>query len=309
MANPRKTAATRKPAKPTRSAAGAKKAAARPAKASRSAAPPKKSAPAHRPAAKAPAAKSVKPAAKAPAKVVARGGAPSLPKAAKPALKALPSVKGGKAAAAPAVKKGSVAVAAASSKKTAVKGRIVLVKRSPTPDPQVRPLGVLPPESRARVPDRSPAPSSQMNRTSVVRRKPDSTRTQGADRVSDSDLKQFEGRLLAERERLMREMGHLESTIKVNQRDSSGDLSGYSFHMADAGTDAIEREKAFMFASAEGRMLLEIKDALGRLYRGEYGVCESCQKPIARARLEAMPYARLCVSCKEKEEKASRGAM
>ena len=105
-------------------------------------------------------------------------------------------------------------------------------------------------------------------------------------------------------------MGHLENTVlKVNQRDSSGDLSGYSFHMADAGTDAMEREKAFLFASAEGRTLMEINEALRRLYRGEYGICESCGQPIARARLEAMPNARLCVSCKEKEERTQRGAL
>ena len=127
--------------------------------------------------------------------------------------------------------------------------------------------------------------------------------------MTEKDMKEFEQRLLAERQRIMKEMGHLETTVlKVNQRDSSGDLSGYSFHMADAGTDAIEREKAFMFASAEGRMLLEINEALRRLYRGEYGTCESCGRPIARARLEAMPHARLCVECKEKEERASRGA-
>ena len=77
-------------------------------------------------------------------------------------------------------------------------------------------------------------------------------------------------------------MGHLENTVlKINQRDSAGDLSGYSFHMADVGTDAMEREKAFLFASAEGRTLLEINEALRRVYRGEYGVCESCGLPIA----------------------------
>jgi DnaK suppressor protein len=121
-------------------------------------------------------------------------------------------------------------------------------------------------------------------------------------------MKEFENHLLAERQKILKEMGHLENTVlKVNQRDSSGDLSGYSFHMADAGTDAMEREKAFLFASAEGRTLLEINEALRRLYRGEYGVCESCGLPIARARLEAMPHARLCVSCKQREEQASRG--
>ena len=71
------------------------------------------------------------------------------------------------------------------------------------------------------------------------------------DRLSPEELKHFENRLLSERAKIMREMGHIESTVlKVNPRDSAGELSGYSFHMADAGTDAMEREKAFLFASA-----------------------------------------------------------
>jgi len=168
---------------------------------------------------------------------------------------------------------------------------------------------VLPPESRARVRRSSgdgpriafpgrPNPQTQ-----------DTTTSQGAERLSDQDLKIFEERLLAERQKILRDMGHLETTVlKVNQRDSSGDLSGYSFHMADAGTDAMEREKAFLFASAEGRLLFEINDALRRLYNGEYGNCETCGQPIARARLEAIPHARQCVPCKSKEERAGRGA-
>lgn len=126
--------------------------------------------------------------------------------------------------------------------------------------------------------------------------------------MTTEDLKEFEQRLLEERARIMKEMGHLETTVlKVNPRDSAGDLSGYAFHMADAGTDAMEREKAFQLASVEGRAMMEINEALRRLYRGEYGVCENCGQHIARARLEVMPYARLCVSCKEKEERAQRG--
>lgn len=105
------------------------------------------------------------------------------------------------------------------------------------------------------------------------------------------------------------EIKNLETTVlKVNQRESAGDLSRYSFHMADAGTDAMEREKAFLLASAEGRILMEINEALRRLYRGEFGSCEICGLPIGRARLEAMLHTRLCLSCKEKEERASRGA-
>ncbi len=132
---------------------------------------------------------------------------------------------------------------------------------------------------------------------------------EGVQPVTQEDLKEFEGRLLQERSRALKEMGHLESTVlKSNQRDSAGDLSGYTFHMADLGTDAMEREKAFLFASAEGRALYEIDEALRRLYQGKYGYCESCGAPISRARLEAVPQARLCLACKEKEERAARGA-
>jgi len=126
-------------------------------------------------------------------------------------------------------------------------------------------------------------------------------------KVAKKDHKHFEARLLEERARLVKELGYLEQNVlKQNQRDSSGDLSGYSFHMADLGTDAMEREKAFLFASAEGRAIYDVDEALRRLYGGNYGTCESCGQPIARERLEVVPHARLCVRCKEREEKAAR---
>ena len=171
----------------------------------------------------------------------------------------------------------------------------------------VRPLGVLPPESRAKVVERVLPALARPRPVAPPRKAAVPPPSQGAEGVTEKDLKDLEKRLLEERRKIMKDMGHIENTVlKVNQRDSSGDLSGYSFHMADAGTDAMEREKAFLFASAEGRLLMEVNDALRRLYNGDYGVCEICEKPISRARLEAMPYVRLCVSCKEKEEKAGR---
>ncbi len=182
-------------------------------------------------------------------------------------------------------------------------------RKGPAVPAEVRPLGVLPPSAVARA-TAKPAPAAPIRPRPVAAPAPrTSPAAEGAQRVTEKDLKVLETRLLEQRKLILKEMGHLENTVlKVNQRDSSGDLSGYSFHMADAGTDAMEREKAFLFASAEGRTLMEIDEALRRLYRGEYGVCESCNQPIARARLEAMPDARLCLSCKEKEEKAQRGA-
>ena len=126
-------------------------------------------------------------------------------------------------------------------------------------------------------------------------------------RLTAQDHKHLEGRLLEERARLVKELGYREANVlNQNPRDSSGDLSGYSFHMADAGTDAMEREKAFLFASTEGRVLHDVDEALRRMYKGEYGMCESCNEPIAAPRLEVVPHARLCIKCKEREEKAGR---
>jgi RNA polymerase-binding protein DksA len=119
---------------------------------------------------------------------------------------------------------------------------------------------------------------------------------------SEKDMKMFENRLLERREKAMKKLGIFGENFSNTQRDSSGDLSSYSFHMADLGTDAMEREKAFLFASQEGRLLYHIDEALRRLYRDEYGICEYCKQKIDRRRLKAIPHARLCLDCKEREE-------
>jgi len=92
----------------------------------------------------------------------------------------------------------------------------------------------------------------------------------------------------------------------VNPRDSSGDVGGYSFHMADAGTDSMEREISFDIASKEGRLMREIDDALRRIYNGAYGVCEASGQSIPRARLEALPWARYTVREQENIERQQR---
>ena len=126
--------------------------------------------------------------------------------------------------------------------------------------------------------------------------------------MNKKDVKRFEKRLLEERERLLENMAHLEANVlSKNQKESAGDLSSYSFHMADLATDASEREKAFLFASKEGRLLYHIDEALRRLYRNEYGVCQTCGDDISRDRLEAVPHARLCIKCKEDEERTKGG--
>lgn len=114
----------------------------------------------------------------------------------------------------------------------------------------------------------------------------------------------FEQRLLDERERIAKQLAQFDAAFADTLQGSDGDLSAYSFHMADQGTDAMEREKAFLFASKEGRLLYHIDEALRRLYKTpeQYGICEECGGDIGYERLDALPHARLCIRCKQREE-------
>lgn len=122
--------------------------------------------------------------------------------------------------------------------------------------------------------------------------------------MSKKMLQHFEKRLMEERRRAVKELGNYGEAFGATSQESDGDLSSYSFHMADQGTDAMEREKAFLFASKEGRQLYQIDSALRRLYKEPegFGKCEVCGEPIKWERLEALPYATLCIACKEREE-------
>ena len=122
--------------------------------------------------------------------------------------------------------------------------------------------------------------------------------------MQDKELKSWKSKLLDERERIVQDLGSLEEATASTPKDSSGDLSSYSSHMADQGTDAMEREKAFLMASEEGRFLWHLNQALRRLYTTpeKYGKCENCGEDISVERLDALPHARLCINCKEKEE-------
>lgn len=124
--------------------------------------------------------------------------------------------------------------------------------------------------------------------------------------MNKKELKIIENKLLEERERLVRELEHLDESFGQDLKDAAGDLSAYTHHMADLGSDAFEREMNQLRSTTEGELLIETVDALRRIYRGEYGDCEICRKRIPRDRLVAMPQARLCIACKTQEERAGR---
>lgn len=126
--------------------------------------------------------------------------------------------------------------------------------------------------------------------------------------MNKKQLKHLEARLLEERGRVMKELGYYDDAFNSSLQSSDGDLSSYSYHMADQGTDAMEREKQFLMASKEGRYLWHLNEALRRLYNSPdtFGKCHQCGVAIDFERLDALPHARLCISCKEKEEDAKR---
>lgn len=127
-------------------------------------------------------------------------------------------------------------------------------------------------------------------------------------KLSAQDRKHYEGLLLQLRDRLLDGINFLATNnLRNSQKESSGDISSYSTHMADAGTDAFDREFALSLVSNEQDALYEVTEALKRLENQTYTVCEMCGKTIPKARLEVLPFARLCIKCQELSEKENRG--
>lgn len=94
-----------------------------------------------------------------------------------------------------------------------------------------------------------------------------------------------------------------EDDLRFSIKDASGEHSSNPFHLADVGTDTMEREKRFWRASVDRDLLNDVLYAIEKIENGEYGICEDCGNTINHQRLEALPHARLCLECKASEEK------
>ena len=125
-----------------------------------------------------------------------------------------------------------------------------------------------------------------------------------AKKLTKKQIEHLQQRLLRERERALRSLGQFDELAKQTAESQDSDAYSYSDHMADLGTDAMEREKMLLFASKEGRYLYRVEEALRRLYKepDKFGFCHSCGQPIDFERLDALPHARYCIDCKLKEE-------
>src|SRR5512139_981582 len=124
--------------------------------------------------------------------------------------------------------------------------------------------------------------------------------------MNKKELARFRKLIEAERERVRRNLGIIEEEISDRTSNKASGNQGYSNHMADIGSDAMEQEQAFLHASQETEYLKQLEDALKRVEDGSYGECEECSGTIPVKRLEAYLAARLCVACKSKQEKLQR---
>ncbi len=125
--------------------------------------------------------------------------------------------------------------------------------------------------------------------------------------LTKKQLAHIEKRLLDERSRALRALGLFDEMAKRDRDSADSDLAAYTDHMADQGTEAMEREKAAVFATKEGRYLYRLEEALRRLYADPqtFGTCHTCGSDVGFERLDALPHARYCIDCKLKEEEAA----
>ena len=132
------------------------------------------------------------------------------------------------------------------------------------------------------------------------RKKPTRKKTNAArvkkNLLTAADTKRFKKMLLEKRQEIVSNVNEMaDETLKKSRMDASGDLSSMPIHMADIGTDNYEQEFALGLMDSERKLLTEIDLALQRIEQGTYGICEATGNPIAKARLEAQPWARYCV--------------
>ena len=111
-----------------------------------------------------------------------------------------------------------------------------------------------------------------------------------------AEWQKYYNRLLELREQLLHQMNGL-------AKDSAQEMPGYSLHMADSGTDNFDRDFALSLLSSDQDAVYEIEEALKRIEKKTYGVCELTGKTIPKARLEAIPWTRFTVEAQGQLER------
>ena len=139
---------------------------------------------------------------------------------------------------------------------------------------------------------------------SIGRNKHPSGRRQLETTMKKAELKVFKESLLTLRARLRGDVTAMaDAALKKTRSEANGDLSSMPIHMADIGSDNYEQEFTLSLMQTEEGTLDSIEGALEKIEDGLYGLCEECESPISKTRLQAIPYAPLCIKCAQKLER------
>jgi RNA polymerase-binding transcription factor DksA len=182
-------------------------------------------------------------------------------------------------------------------KKTAVKK--VLAKKASPPKSKVKSVKV-------------PKPKIEKVKEKPVEQP--KIRIQDIKGYSKKDLDHFKQLILEKRDEIIEQLQNLkDQMLDPTTGEYINENSPYSLHMAEQGTDAMEREKTFLYAQRENKFLGYLEDALKRIEAGTYGICIECiEEPqhlcntcplIPKPRLEAVPHSQLCLPIKQRQEK------
>ena len=121
-----------------------------------------------------------------------------------------------------------------------------------------------------------------------------------------AEMKPFKAALVAMRARLRGDVSTMaDAALGKTRSEASGDISSMPIHMADLGTDAYEQEFTLSLMASEEGTLEMVEHALDRIRSKTFGICEDCAGVISKKRLEAIPFAALCIRCAEKLEQPS----
>lgn len=119
----------------------------------------------------------------------------------------------------------------------------------------------------------------------------------------NEDIAGFRTALEGLRSRLRGDLDQMtDEALKRNQPEASGNLSNMPLHMADLGTENYDQEFTLGLIENEQMTLEQINQAIDRIETGSYGLCQECGQPIARPRLQALPYTPHCIECARKLE-------
>src|ERR1700692_2751460 len=121
--------------------------------------------------------------------------------------------------------------------------------------------------------------------------------------LKNDELESYRGVLLGMRARLRGDLDQMtDEALRRNQNETSGNLSNVPLHMADVGTENYDQEFTLSLIENEQATLEQVQTALSRIDAGRYGGGEECTEPLAKPRLQALPYTRHCIQCARKLE-------